>query len=49
MASKRFCHVDFIKKGSVCLIAEQFNTVSGRRTVSAFSGLTGENRDGWLS
>jgi hypothetical protein len=47
VAAKQCCHLDFMKKEFIQLIAEHFNPVSGREILSAFSGLSHENRDGW--
>ena len=47
VADKQCCHLDFIKKEFVWYIVGYFNPVSGHGTISAFSGQSSENRDGW--
>jgi hypothetical protein len=47
VAVKQCCHLDFMKKELVWLIAGHLNTVSEHGVLSAFSGLCPENWDGW--
>jgi len=41
------CHLGFIKKEFIWLIAQHIKPVSGRGSLSAFSGLSHENQDRW--
>jgi hypothetical protein len=47
VAAKQCCHLDFMEKEFVWLLAGHFNPVSGCGILSAFSGLSHENQDGW--
>jgi hypothetical protein len=41
------CHLGFIKKEFIWLIAQHIKPVSGQGILSAFSGLSLENQDRW--
>jgi hypothetical protein len=47
LAAKQCCHLDFMEKDFIWPTAGHFNSVAGRTILSAFLGLSRENRDGW--